>query len=68
MTVRIAADGHELTFTNTATAGSPAETLKYYGNNTFAFKEALVTFEKQGDKVSKLRLDTGGGYNILSRQ
>jgi CubicO group peptidase (beta-lactamase class C family) len=67
-TVRIEANGHDLTFTNTAGSGTPAEILKYYGNDTFGFKETLVTFEKENEKVSRLRLDTGGGYNILSRQ
>jgi CubicO group peptidase (beta-lactamase class C family) len=44
------------------------QTLKYYGNDTFGFKDTLVTFEKENGKVSRLRLDSGGGYNILSRQ
>ncbi len=65
--VRIEAKGTAITFTNTVTAGSPAEILNYYGDGTFGFRETLVTFEKENDKVSKLRLDTGGGYNILSR-
>jgi CubicO group peptidase (beta-lactamase class C family) len=67
ITIRIEANGHDLTFANTAATGAPAEILKYYGNGTFGFRETLVTFDKENDKVSKLRLDTGGGYNILSR-
>jgi CubicO group peptidase (beta-lactamase class C family) len=67
-TVRIAASGHDLMLTNAATGGAPAERLTYYGNDTFGFKETLVTFDKENGKVSRLRLDTGGGYNILSRQ
>ena len=66
--VRIEANGGHLTFTNMAATASPAETLKYYGNDTFGFKDTLVTFEKENGKVSRLRLDSGGGYNILSRQ
>ena len=57
-----------MTFTNTATPGAPVEVLWYYGNDTFGFKEALVTFDKENGKVARLRLDTGGGYNILSRE
>jgi hypothetical protein len=34
----------------------------------FGFKDTLVTFENAGGKASRLRLDTGGGYNFLSRQ
>ena len=66
--VRIEANGGNITFTNTAATANPAETLKYYGNDTFGFKDTLVTFEKENGKVSRLRLDSGGGYNILSRQ
>jgi hypothetical protein len=54
--------------TNTAGTGSPTETLTYYGNDTFGFKDTLVTFENAGGKASRLRLDTGGGYKFLSRQ
>jgi hypothetical protein len=68
ITVRIATNGHDITFTNTAATGTPAEILHYYGDDAFGFKETRVTFEKANDKVSKLRLDTGGGYNILSRE
>jgi hypothetical protein len=38
------------------------------GNDTFGFKDTLVNFENENGKVSRLRLDSGGGYNILSRQ
>jgi len=67
ITVRIEPKGSDLTFTNSAAPGAPTEILKYYGDGTFGFRETLVTFEKENDKVSKLRLDTGAGYNILSR-
>jgi len=66
--VRIETQGHGLTFANTAAAASPVETLTYYGNDTFGFKDTLVTFERANGKVSRLRLDTVGAYNFLSRQ
>jgi len=66
--VRVEAQGHNLTLANTAGAASPVETLTYYGNDTFGFKDTLVTFEKANGKVSRLRLDTVGAYNFLSRQ
>jgi CubicO group peptidase (beta-lactamase class C family) len=65
--VRIQATGREISMINTA-PGASTEILQYYGSDTFGFKDTLVTFEKENGKVSKLRLDTGGGYNILSRQ
>jgi len=65
---RIEVNGQKITFMNTATPEAAVEVLKYYGNDTFGFKEALVTFDRENGKVSRLRLDTGGGYNILSRE
>ena len=65
--VRIQATGRDISLTDTA-PGASTEILQYDGNDTFGFKDTLVTFEKENGTVSKLRLDTGGGYNILSRQ
>lgn len=44
------------------------ESLSYLGGDTFAFKDALVTFDRDGTRVAHMRLDTIGGYYPLTRQ
>jgi CubicO group peptidase (beta-lactamase class C family) len=66
--VRVDVKGHDLTYQNAAVTGRAPETLTYYGNDMFGFKDTRVIFEKQNDRALRLRLDTGGGYNILSRE
>jgi len=67
-TVRIKVEGSELRLVNNPAPTAPGDPLKYYGNDTFGFRDTLVSFEKENGKITKLRLDTGGGYNILTRQ
>lgn len=51
------------------TAGPPEriEPLKYLRGDTFGYKDALVTFEREGGRVTTLRLDTIGGLFPLKR-
>ena len=65
--VRIAVDKGALTFTDVA-ASRPAEPLSFYGNDTFGFRDTLVIFERSGGAVARVRVDTGSGHNILSRE
>ena len=67
-TVSIAVKGPTLTFANLAAPADPPEPLRYYGNDTFGFRDTLVIFEKADGKVARLRLDTGSNHNILARQ
>jgi CubicO group peptidase (beta-lactamase class C family) len=67
-TLHIAVSGNQITLTNTETPRASAERLNYFGNNTFGFKDTVVMFERENGKISRLRLDTGYGHNILSRQ
>ncbi len=67
-TVSIAVKGPTLTFANLAAPTDPPEPLRYYGNDTFGFRDTLVMFEKADGKVARLRLDTGSNHNILARQ
>ena len=67
-TVRIAAAGGTITMTTVGLGGPPSETLQYFGNDTFGVRDTLVLFERENGQVTRLRLDTGGGHNILVRQ
>jgi CubicO group peptidase (beta-lactamase class C family) len=66
--VRIVVEGNQLRMINSAVANAAGNALNFVGNDTFGFNDTLVTFQKENDKVLKLRLDTGFGYNILTRQ
>jgi len=65
--VRIAVENGALVFTDLA-ASRPPQTLSYYGNDTFGFRDTLVMFERNGGTVTRVRVDTGTGHNILTRQ
>ncbi len=67
-TVHIAVSGNQITFTNTEIPRATPETLKYFGNDTFGFKDTVVQFKRENAKVSRLHLDTGYGHNILLKQ
>jgi CubicO group peptidase (beta-lactamase class C family) len=67
-TLHIAVNGSQMTFINTEIPRASAETLKYFGNDTFGFKDTVVMFERENGKIPRLHLDTGYGHNILSRQ
>jgi CubicO group peptidase (beta-lactamase class C family) len=64
--VRIAVENGALTYTDLA-ASRPAEKLSFYGNDTFGYRDTLVIFEKSSGAVTRLRVDTGSGHNILAR-
>src|SRR5262249_659237 len=66
--VRVSVEGSELRLANNPASTAPGNSLKYYGNDTFGFQDAVVTFERINGTITKLRLDTGTGYNILTRQ
>ena len=65
-TLQVTVEGDHLRLTNRA--GGSEDALKYYGSEMFGFKDTRVIFEKENGKVTKLRFDTGAGYNILTRQ
>jgi CubicO group peptidase (beta-lactamase class C family) len=65
--VRIAVEKGSLAYTDLA-ASRPAEALSFYGNDTFGYRDTLVIFEKSGGAVTRLRVDTGSGHNVLSRE
>lgn len=67
-TLAIAASGGGLTLTRVGAPSAPAETLEYRGGDTFALGDTLVTFERRDGKVTRLRLDSGSGHNVLTRQ
>jgi len=67
-TVHIGVSGNQITFTNTETPRATANTLKYFGNDTFGFKDTVVQFKRENAKISSLHLDTGYGHNILLQQ
>jgi hypothetical protein len=45
-----------------------ARSMKYFGHDTFSESGALLTFDRQGGRISRLRFDVAYGYNILNRQ
>src|SRR5260370_31821827 len=66
-TVHIAVSGNQITFTNTEIPRPSVETLEYFVNDTFGFKDTVVMFQREDGKISKLHLDTGYSHNILSK-
>lgn len=67
-TLTIAGSGTGVTMTRAGGAGAKAEPLEYRGGDTFASGDTLVIFERQGGAVTRLRLDTGSGHNVLVRK
>lgn len=67
-TVTIAASGNGLTLTRVGAPDAKADALEYRGGETFALGDSLVMFERRDGKVARLRLDTGSGHNVLTRQ
>jgi CubicO group peptidase (beta-lactamase class C family) len=65
-TATIAASGGALTLKRAA-PNAEIENLQYRGGDTFGFKDALVTFDRQAGRITGLRLDTIGGYYPLRR-
>ncbi|MEZ5290951.1 MAG: serine hydrolase domain-containing protein [Vicinamibacterales bacterium] len=46
----------------------PPRPLEYRGGEVFADRDTLLTFERRDGRVMRLRIDTGSGHNVLSRQ
>jgi CubicO group peptidase (beta-lactamase class C family) len=67
-TVTIAVSGAGLTLTRVGGAAAKPEPLEYRGGDTFALGDSLVMFERRDGKVLRLRLDSGSGHNVLTRQ
>lgn len=65
--MRISVEKGALVYTNRA-ASRPAERRSYYGNDTFGFGDTLIIFEKKDGAVTRLRVDTGSGHNVLARE
>ena len=65
--VRIAVEKGALTY-NDLNGSRPAETLVFYGSDTFGYRDTLVVFEKSGGIATRLRVDTGSGHNVLARE
>lgn len=63
--VTIAVDNGTLTM-----KGAPPgpQTLTYRSGDTFGVNETLLTFEREGGRVVRLRFDAGGGYYPLKRK
>jgi CubicO group peptidase (beta-lactamase class C family) len=64
--VTIAVDNGTLTMKG---GGGPGpQTLTHRSGDTFGVNETLLTFEREGDRVVRLRFDAGGGYYPLKRK
>jgi CubicO group peptidase (beta-lactamase class C family) len=63
--VTVAVENGALTLKGT---GAEVRTLAYRNGETFAVGQTLVTFERDGGRVTKMRLDTVGGYYPLKRK
>jgi CubicO group peptidase (beta-lactamase class C family) len=66
--VTIAADGKVLTLRGAGPASAPPQVLTYRGGDTFGVNQTLVIFERDGGRVTRLRLDTVGGHYPLKRK
>src|SRR3954471_4964759 len=67
-TVTIAADGKMLTMKGAGPATAPPQPLTYRGGDTFGVNQTLVIFERDGGRITRLRLDTIGGHYPLKRK
>ena len=63
--VTIAVEDGKLTMKGT---GPTPRVLAFRSGETFAANEALVMFERDGGRVVRLRLDTGGGHVVLKKK
>src|SRR6266850_3140225 len=57
-TVTIAADAGALTMKGAGPPAAPPQTLTYRGGDMFGVKDTLVIFEREGGRVTRLRLDS----------
>jgi len=66
--VTIAADADKLTMKGAGPASAPPQVLTYRGGDTFGANDTLVTFERQGGRVARLKLDAVFGFYPLTRK
>ncbi len=66
-TITIAAGADSLTMTGAPPSATP-ETLTYRGGDTFGVKDTLVTFEREGGRVVRLKLDAVFGFYRLVKK
>jgi len=66
--VTIAVEGRTLTMKGAGPPSAPPQTLAYRGGDTFGVNQTLVIFEREGGRVTRLRLDTIGGHYPLKRK
>jgi CubicO group peptidase (beta-lactamase class C family) len=67
-TVTIAAEAGALTMKGAGAPTAPAQTLTYHGGDTFGAKHTLVIFERDGGRVTRLRLDAVMGHYPLKKK
>ena len=67
-TVTIAVEAGALTMKGAGPPTAPAQTLTYRGGDTFGVKNTLVSFEREGERVTRLRLDSVFGHYPLKRK
>lgn len=67
-TVTIAVNGIALTLIRDGIPGAKPQSLEYLGGDRFAMGDTLVAFERRDGKIARLRLDSGSGHNVLTRQ
>jgi hypothetical protein len=66
--VTIAVEGGALTMKGAGPPSAPPQTLTYRGGDTFGVKDTLVTFERDGGRVTRLRLDAIFGHYPLQKK
>ena len=67
-TVTIAVEGRTLTMKGAGPPSAPPQTLVYQGGDTFGVNQTLAIFDRENGRVTRLRLDTIGGYYPLKRK
>jgi len=67
-TVTIAADAGALTMKGAGPPAAPPQTLTYRGGDMFGVKDTLVIFEREGGRVTRLRLDSVFGHYPLKKK
>ena len=67
-TVTIAADGAALTMKGAGPPAAPPQRLAYRGGDTFGVKDTLVVFEREGGRVTRLRLDNVFGHYPMKKK
>jgi CubicO group peptidase (beta-lactamase class C family) len=66
--VTITADGGTLMIKGAGPPSAPPQALAFRGGETFGVNQTLVMFERDGGRVTRLRLDTVAGHYPLKRK